>query len=79
MPGGSGFVRPFSGRSPKPPAADWPTIGRDCIEGHGGRVYLQMYHVRSGTMVFHVVWHNRPDDATVDALRTDLTRTFAWF
>lgn len=77
--GGSCAMHAFSGTCAKPPPADWPTLTREVVEGHGGRLYYQGHHPRSGTVSVHVAWPlPGPPPVVVDAVRHDLTRVLGW-
>ena len=72
-------MRPFSGTCVKPPPADWPTLAREIVEGHGGKLYYQGHHPGSGTVSVHVAWPMPgPERGVVDALRRDLTKALGW-
>ena len=69
----------FSGTCAKPPPADWPTLTREVVERHGGRLYYQAHHPRKQTVSAHVAWPlPGPDPVVVDVVRHDLTRVLGW-
>ncbi len=77
--GDSWFMRGASGICARRPPADWPRLARETAERHGGRVYWQMYHPRTGTMGLHVAWSQPGPDAAVEgALRQDFAEVFEW-
>ena len=77
--GDTWVMHAFSGTCTRPPPSDWPTGAREAVERHGGRLYYQGHHRRSGTVSIHVAWPiPGPDPATVEALRAELAKGLGW-
>ena len=78
--GHGSVLHAFSGNRPGAPPTDWPTLAREVVERHDGRLYYQAHHPRTGTLSVHVVWpmDAGPDAAAVDALRQELQAVLGW-
>jgi predicted transcriptional regulator of viral defense system len=78
--GDAWFMHAFSGNRPAAPPTDWPTLAREVVERHGGRLYGQAHHCATGTLSVHVVWpiDQGPSATTVEALRQELRAVLGW-
>ena len=78
--GDSCSMHAFSGIRPAAPPTDWPTLAREVVERHGGRLYYQAHHPGTGTLSVHVVWSidAGPDAAAVEVLRRELRAVLGW-
>lgn len=70
----------FSGIRPAAPPTDWPTLAREVVERHDGRLYDQAYHPRTGTLSVYVVWpiDKGPTGSMVAALHQELQAELGW-